>query len=224
MGPMLSADMQAAGALPALGMFLAVELDLPGVGAIPAKTLRLLDGSGVLSWSGMSFVARDSDFGVWSGIGDPIEEEIAVQSPKFRAGFSGLSTLAITQLCQPQSQGAPVILYYGYFSLATGQPIATPVKWFVGAIDTCDIQVGESSVDVDVNVVSAAEYMMMNNEGARLNSAYHQTFFPGENGFAFVDNVQHQIPWGASGPRPDQVTDRSNWDNTPTLPGTTLRF
>jgi len=66
--------------------------------------------------------------------------------------------------------------------------------------------------------------MFLPTDGAKLNSAYHQDFFPGELGFEFVDGVQHNIPWGQKGPRPDNVTNVHNWDSNPRTPSPTLRW
>ena len=223
-GPALTSGMQTAAEQPTLALFMAIQLVLPASDILPATTVQLLDGSGVMAWDGMSFTGQDGNYGAWGGITDTLEKSLATAAPKFQTGFVGLSGQAIQQLCQPQTQGAPVNLFYGYFNIATGQPIANPITWFVGAVDVCHLKVSETQVSVDMDVVAASEFMLMNNEGARLNSAYHQLFFPGERGFAFVDNVTHQIPWAAAGPRPDQVTDASNFDNSPSPPKTTLSF
>ena len=216
--------MNTAAAQPVLGLFTAIQIDLPASVSLPATTLCMLDGSGVMAWGGNTFVGSDGDYGVWCGVGEPIEDGIVTTSPKFKTTFKTLSQTANQQLCQPESQLAPVLIYYGYYNLATGLPVSDPIVWFSGYLDNGNLTTDDSSADVDLNIVAGTELMFLPNDGARLNGAYHQIFFSGENGFAFVDGVSHQIPWGVGGPRPDQVTDVSNFDNSPGPKSTRLRF
>lgn len=223
-GPAISSAMQTAAATtnPSLGVFFAIELDLPAVGIIPAKTLRLLDGSGSMTFSGMTFIGQDADYGAWAGVGGAIEEAMGQASPKLKVTFRGLSLTAIEQLCAPSVQGSNANLYWGFFNPATGAVIATPVLWFAGSTDVGHITATDQTVDVDMDIVAQSEWFFLNQEGARLNSSWHQQFFAGEVGFAFVDGVTHQIPWGMKGPRPDQVTLLPNYDYGPKIPARSI--
>ena len=223
-GPAISSSMQSAAATtnPSLGVFFGIEIDIPAVGIIPAKTLRLLDGAASLTFGGMTFVGLDGDYGAWAGLSGMIEESIGQASPKIKATFRGLSMNAIDQLCAPSVQGSPASLYYGFFNPATGAVIPTPVNWFAGATDVGHITATDQTLDVDVDIVSQSEWFFLQGEGARLNSAWHELFFGGETGFAFVDGVTHQIPWGMKGPRPDQVTLKPNYDYGPKIPNPTI--
>jgi hypothetical protein len=218
-----SAGMTTAAAGVSVLAFFAVRVELPATLVLPAKTLCLLDGSGVLTWGGHTYVGADPDYGSWGGF-DPISEQSGGQAVRFRTSFMTVSDLAIQQMAQPESQGAPIVISYGFVSVATGLPVSDPEIEFAGILDFGKLSNGADTKNLMMEACDAYELLFQANDGATLSSAYHNLWFPAEKGFEFVDNVTHQIPWGQSGPRPDQVTNIDNFDVGPGLPATNLKF
>ena len=188
-------------------------------GGLGATTLYMLDGSAQQTFGGHTYLGEDPgrqlrDPGPGSASRSP--RRWGKARPPSRPAFFGLTGPAIQQLCAPETQGQTCNIYFGFWvNPLTGAVISSPVLWFAGIVDTGSIQVDQNSKSVDINVVAQSEWLFLNNDGAKLNSSWHQSFFPTETGFAFVDNVSHQLPWGMNGPRPDQVTDIANYDYGP---------
>ncbi len=220
---MLPSAMQTAAAQPTVRPFFALKIVLPASAELPAKTLRLLDGPGVVSWGGSTFVGSDGDYGGWAGF-ESVEEGIATQSATVGLSLMPLSDAVVQQIGQPASQGSAIRLFLGMLDLVTGLPVCDPPVYRYGVLNSCKRGVGKNSANLTVQMASYYEFLAMGGAGGKLSSAFHQQFFPNETGFAFVDNVQHQLPWGASGPRPDQVTDVRNYDSDPGPDQTTLKF
>ena len=222
---MLPAAMQAVQDDPVLRLFFALEIDLPASADLPAKTLRLLDGSGSVSWGAMTFVGSDGDYGTWPGC-EQISEQLATEAPKFAVMLGPLSDEAQQQMGQPISHGAPVTIYGGYLDAATLQPLGTPETVWSGQLDIGKITLGPNQRTIALDVYCAAELMMLTDDGSKLTSSWHNQFYPDELGFQFVDYVTHTVPWGAQGPRPDQAINGTNYITALDRGGgsTTLRF
>ena len=222
---MLPAAMQAVQDTPVLRLFFAMEIDLPATADLPAKTLRLLDGSGAVSWGGMTFVGVDGDYGTWIGC-EQITEQVATEAPKFALTLGPLTDEAQQQMGQPAAQGSAVTLYGGYLDPVTLQPIGTPETVWNGLLDIGNITLGPNQRTIALDVYCAAELMMQTDDGSKLTSSWHNQFYPSELGFQFVDFVTHPVPWGAQGPRPDQAINGTNYTTALDRGGgsTTLNF
>ena len=222
---MLPAAMRAVQDDPILRLFFAVQIDLPASPDLPAKTLRLLDGSGSVTWGGMTFVGADGDYGAWL-LCEQITEQMATEAPKFALTLGPLSDEAQQQTAQPTSQGAPVTLYGGYLDPVTLQPLGTPETVWSGMLDIGNLTLSQNKRTIALDVYCAAELMMQTDDGSKLTSSWHNQFYPNELGFQFVDFVTHPVPWGAQGPRPDQAINGSNYTTVLDRGGgsTTLRF
>ena len=216
-------QMAARGANPARRLFYAVRIDLPATLLLPATTLRLLDGSGVLNFLGGTWVGQDGDYGSWRGAQD-LEEQLATEAPKLSLTFAPLTDAAQQQICAPGAQNAPVTIYGGEIDVTTGALVSDPEVVFYGAIDVGHIQLGRNSRSLTLDVVAATELMFLSDAAAALSSSWHNQFFPAELGFVFVGSVAHTVPWGAKGPRPDQATGVQNYDTDRGGGRTRLRF
>ena len=216
--------MQARAAAPSRLLFYAVEIVLPASPLLAAHTLRLLDGSGWVQLAdGRQFTGQDGDYGSLRGL-DALEETIGDQAPALSLTLAPLTDACLQQIGQPTSQGATVQVLYGEIDRTTGAPVSDPEVIFYGAIDVGHVRVDRNARTISVDLVSAWEKLFVTDEGAGLNSGWHDQFHPGQLGFAFADTVQHAVPWGAKGPRPDQATGARNYDIDRGGGRTSLRF
>jgi hypothetical protein len=186
---------------PQITMFATLEIGLPGGGA-----LRLLDGSGQVTFSGRTFLGLDPDFGsiatlasVTDGVGD--------EAPSLSVGINTPTADAAAILGGQDMQGRVAYLWLGAFNPASASVIPDPLLIFAGEVDQATMQIGRGTRTLILECVSIWERLFDDNEGVRLSNAYHQSAWPGELGFEFVTDVRRQLPWGADTPRPQVISD-----------------
>jgi len=168
---------------------------------LPAYTLRLLDGAGELVIGGETYRGRDDVWGSVSGIGE-FSDGDATQAPHMTITFAPASDAAAVDLCSPSFQGSIVTLMVGAVNRATGAVIPDPYVLFIGELDVPTLSVAKGKRSVSVEVVSALERCFEQDEGARMNDAFHQSVHPGQLGFAFTSADPTSLPWGSTGARP----------------------
>lgn len=196
----LSAGLDAALAQPSAIVFIALEIQLPGY------TLRLIDGAGEIAIAGDLFLGVDPTYGVLAGI-EPFGDGVDAQAPRLVLSLFPPTNTASAVLADPNAQRSPVKLWFGAIDSLTGLVIDEADLWFVGELDTPTLRVGQGQRLLEFEVASVWERFFRNDEGARLNNAFHQSIWPGETGFEFTTEVQRQLPWGSDVPRPTVVVD-----------------
>ncbi|CAA2991077.1 Hypothetical predicted protein [Olea europaea subsp. europaea] len=195
--PTVNAALQGVYAL----MFGAVEI------LLPSASIRLLDGSAVVSFGGHTFVGSDPTFGALHSV-QAIADGLDNEAPSMTLTLLPPTRSAVAALCAPANQGAQVTVWVGVLNPVTGQVIGTPDVRFIGAMDVPTLRVGKNSRAVEISVTSAFDRFFDGDEGVRLNDAWHQSIWPGETGLSAVTAVQRRLPWGSDAPRPGVVTDR----------------
>lgn len=176
-------------------LFIAVLVDLPD------GPLRLLDGSGEVTFGGETFVGGDPDFGVLASI-EKMSQGLGNEAPALRLTINPPTNAASASLAAPGNQGATVRAWFGVLDQATGAVIGEPYLLFDGDVDQPILNVGEGSRSLTLECVSAIERAREDDEGVRLNDTFHQSIWPGELGFEFVTEVGHDDPWGRDEPKP----------------------
>jgi hypothetical protein len=186
---------------PGVLMFVGVEVQLPDSG-----WLRLLDGSGSVTFSAKTFVGKDPTFGVLSSL-DAVVDGFGDEAPSLRLGINPPTSSAAAILAGQNMQGRSVLVWLGALDPATGLPKPTPLLIFAGEVDQGVLRVGLGTRALTLECVSVWERLFDDAEGVRLTNAYHQSAWPGEKGFEFVTAVQRQLPWGADTPGPSVQAD-----------------
>ncbi len=174
--------------------------------ALPAGTIRVLDGAGTLTHNAETYTGEDAVFGVLDGL-EAIGEQVGTEAPAMRLTFLPATLSALSQLTDPANQGSAVSVWFGAVDPATGLLLGTPETLFVGELDTADVEVSTSRTVISFNVASAWERLFAVNEGQRLNNAFIQSLYSGALGASFVIAVQRDLPWGYDAPRPGVVAD-----------------
>ena len=191
----LTPAFQAELAKPALILFGAVEILLPG-----PTPVRLLDGAGVATFDGRTFVGRDATFGVLGGVSD-FSDGLDDQAPNLTLTLLPPSNAAMAALAAPAAQGSPVALWVGAMDAVTGQVIADPDLVFVGETDVPTQKVSDGQRELELTVISFFDRFLEMDEGERLNTGFHQSIWPGEKGLEFISFVRDQPIWGADAPK-----------------------
>ena len=189
----LTPALDAALSAPAPTVFGAVEISLPGY------DLRLLDGAGVVSFGGKTFVGRDPIYGTLAAIED-IGDGVTDEAPAVGITLLPASDAAAASLAAPTMQGSPVAIWIGAIDRATGAVIPDPYPLFLGELDVPTLRSGANSRSLEYEVVSVFERFFDDDEGARLADGFHKSVWPGEHGFAFVTGVTETVYWGMDAP------------------------
>jgi hypothetical protein len=188
-------------ATPSVLMFVGVEVELPDGG-----WLRLIDGSGSVSFSGKTFVGQDAGFGVLASLGT-ITDGFGDAAPSLKVGINPPTSDAAAILCGQDMQGQQVLVWLGAVDPASGAVTGTPLLIYSGESDQGVLSVGFGSRAVALNTVSIWERLFDDAEGVRLTNAYHQSAWPGELGMQFITDIQRSLPWGQDAARPSVTVD-----------------
>ena len=163
--------------------------------ALPGATLRLLDGSGVVTFGGETFIGEDPSFGVLGGISN-LTDGIGDEAPAFEVTIIPPNDTAAGTLAAATMQGATVQLWLGAIDRATGTPLGDPYPFFAGEIDVPVIRSGPQGRAVDYQIVSVMERLFQEDEGAKLSDSFHQSIWPGETAFFDVTGIEQTVYWG----------------------------
>jgi hypothetical protein len=188
-------QMETALSAPIVSIFGAIEI------LLPSYTLRLLDGAGVLSFGGRTFVGLDPTFGSIDSI-EEISDGGGDDAPAVTLTLNPSSDAAAGVLAAPDMQGSQVSMWIGAFDAATGGVVPDPLLVFLGSVEVPTIKSASDGRQIEFEIVSAFEQFFFDDEGARLSDTFHQSLFPGETGLAGVTGVDKQIYWGVESPRP----------------------
>lgn len=198
----LDASLDAAlkGAAPLVCLLLKIEL--------PGHTIRLVDGTGEITFNSETYTGEDEVYGVLDAV-ESLTEQVGTEAPTARFTFLPTSLEALADITAPANQGSPVYVWFGAVDQATGLLIGEPELLFLGELDTAEVEAGPESTVIAFDVVSAWERLFEANEGLRLNDKFWQTVYPGARGLQYVSEIQRDLPWGYDAPRPRVVSDVS---------------
>jgi len=186
---------------PSVLMFVGVEIELPDGG-----WLRLLDGSGSVTFNAKTFVGKDSGVGVLASL-DTVTDGFGDTAPSLKIGINPPTTDAAAILCGQDMQGQQVLVWLGVLNPASGAVNGSPLLIYSGESDQGVLAVGLGTRSVALNTVSIWERLFDDAEGVRLTNAYHQSAWPGELGMQFITDVQRSLPWGQDAARPSVTVD-----------------
>ena len=167
--------------------------------ALPGYTLRLLDGSGALTFAGGTFVGDDPTYGVLAAVSE-IADGASDEAPAVSITLLPPNDTAAATLAAPAMQGALVQIYAGSWNLDTGAVIADPTLLFIGEVDVPTLSAGDGGRTLEYEVTSISERLFAGDEGLRLSDGFHRSVWPGELGMANVSGVEQTIYWGTQPP------------------------
>lgn len=180
-------------------MFCAMKVELPG------KTLRLLDGSGIMTIGGEVYVGEDPDFGVLAAV-DDIEENDGDEAPEIHFRLYPKNETALATLASAAMQLSKVILMHGALNPATMTPIGTPEIDFLGEIDVATLRLGAGMREVEYSAVSIFDLFFEIDEGQRATDGFHQSIWPGELGLDQMTGTTEKLYLGATPPAGSSAT------------------
>lgn len=179
---------------PALIMFGAVEILLPDY------DLRLVDGAGVISFGGSTFVGRDETFGTLGGISDYVDG-VDDEAPTLTLTLNTPTNAAMAAIAAPGAQGSQVSIWVGALDPVTGLVIEDPDLCFLGQTDVPTQRVGERSRSLELSIVSIFDLLFDQDEGVCLNVGFDNLLHPGQLGLEFVSVVREPPVWGSDAPK-----------------------
>lgn len=188
----LTPQLDAALRAPTPTVFGAVTIGLPGY------EVNLLDGAGVLSFGGRTYVGQDATYGSIGGV-DDLTDGIGDNAPAFSMTLLPASDAAAAALSGPTMQGSRVLVWLGAIDVATGQAVPDPHLIFIGELDVPTLRSDDGGRSVDYEVTSVFERLFEDDESSRLSPGHHRSIFPTEAGLDFVTGVAQPVYWGVAG-------------------------
>lgn len=174
-------------------VFGAVRIQLPGY------NLCLLDGSGVATFGGNTYVGIDATYGTLAAIGE-LTDGTGDEIPATSITILPPSSAAAATLAAPAMQGSIVTVHIGALNPVTGAVIADPYLLGIYELDVPTLTSGDGGRSVEYECVSISERLFAEDEGQRLVDGFHQSIWPGETGFFDVTGVEQTIYWGQQAP------------------------
>lgn len=173
---------------------LLVRIDLPN-----GDTVRLLEGAGSVPFSGGVFTGEDPRYASLGEV-DDFEDGTGDQAPGIALQLLPVNPEAAILLTDPAMQGAPVRVWLGALSDATGLLIGEPYLLLAAEVDLPTLEIGEGVRAVELDCVGGMERFFEAEEGIRLTPARHKQVWPGELGLDHVTGITDPIFWGAATP------------------------
>jgi hypothetical protein len=180
-----------------LRVFHAVQLTLP------SRTVRLIDGSGVVSFPvngvARTFDADDAIFGTLATVGT-VTESFADQAARLSITLLPPTSSALGELADPELQGSPVRVWFGVVNPTTGAVEGVHEMW-AGRIDVANIDLDQENRSIEIECSGTLDWLFLSDEFARLNSAWHTSIWPEETGLDGVWDATVEPYWGGEAPQ-----------------------
>lgn len=165
---------------------------------LPQATVNLLDGSGILTFGGKTYVGRDTTYGVLAAC-ESITDGMGDSSPSLGITLLPASDAAAADLAAPGMQGSRVELYVGVVNPSTGAVVADPYLVFLGELDVPTLNSTAEGRELDYQIVSVLERCFVDDEGQRLSPGRQRAIYPNDAGLDDVTGVAATIYWGVAG-------------------------
>lgn len=166
---------------------------------LPSHTIRLLDGSGTVTFDGKTFTGSDATYGVIYAV-DDFADGTGDEAPALGLTMAPASSAAAADLSSAVMQGSQVSMWIGVVDQTTGLVIGEPLLFFLGLLDVPTLKGEDNSRLVDLDITSVFEDFFLSDDGVRLSDSYHRFVWPGENGLKQATGVAHKFYWGENPP------------------------
>lgn len=164
---------------------------------LPTHTIRILDGSGVITFDSKTFTGSDPTYGSLDSVSE-FTDGTGDEAPAITLTLAPAGDAAAADLASADMQGSQVSIWLGAVDPTTGLVIGEPYLVFLGVLDTATLKAGANSRLLDLEITSAFEWFFFNDDGVRLSDTFHRYLWPNEDGLSQVTGVAHQIYWGVS--------------------------
>lgn len=178
---------------------------------LPTGTIRMSDCAAV-KWGATLYDGVDAAFGSIATLAET-EEGISDELPAWQMTFHPPADTDAVTIANPAFQGSRVICNLAEINPATGLVVGTPDLVFDGIIDVPTLRMGKNSRAVDFSVVGRTDKLFLLREGNTLSSAFHESVWPGENGFDNATGIQLVVAWGVKSP-PRGAASGSSWSGS----------
>ena len=172
---------------------------------MPGHDIRLVDGSGVVSFDGQLFTGSDAVFGSWDQI-DELTEEVGDSAPGIIVTLIPPAAIATADVAAAAMQGARVRVWIAVVDDDTGAVLPDPILQFEGEVDVATPELDRGERRVRYEIASVFDRLLEPDEGIRLSSGHHQSIFPTEKGFDQMTGTTLEKIWGPGSKAP--VTTR----------------
>lgn len=172
---------------------------------LPSRTVRLCDG-GFLSFDGEDYEAADAVFGTIAAC-EEIEDAIDDSAPGGGFTLFPAPDADLAELIDPAMQGARVRIWTG--------EVDADMKTVSAAELEADLLIDVPAWDpvawtLDFATMARHEKLFLRSEGNVCSSAWHQSVWPGEQGFDNCTDLEGQVAWGTEGAPKGTVSGSSS--------------
>lgn len=176
---------------------------------LPNRAIRLIDGAGFVRFNTgdqvHEFSGSDDVYGVLAAA-DNLSDGFGDNAPSFNFSLLPATDGATLSLSNPVNQLSPVRVWAVTRNPQTNEVIGAYLR-FNGFFDFAVTDGSSQEITIDMQCITHSELFFRNNEGVTLSNSFHQSIWPGENGFRFVTGIQRSIIWGP-GDRPQNIAFR----------------
>lgn len=190
---MLSPALDAALAGDRVTIFGAIKIELPTI------TARLLNGSAEIEIDGEDYAGSVEGFGSWDSI-EEIEDGFGDQMPGTTIVIMPENNDAAALISDPDNQYSPVTVMVGARDDATGLIIGDPYVPIRGIIDVPIHNIARGQVNIELDIVSEMDLLLMNDEDRVMSPSFHRRTWPDESGMDHCTGVADNSYWGQNPP------------------------
>tara|TARA_R110000787_G_scaffold94640_5_gene197462 strand:+ start:738 stop:1361 length:624 start_codon:yes stop_codon:yes gene_type:complete len=165
---------------------------------LPTGDVCLTDG-GMMVWGGDSYLPGHATFGTLVGA-EALTEGVGDSLPGVTISFYPDALAAPSDLSQPGFQGSSVRFWQADYSVDLGTVIGSPDLIFDGLIDATRLRIGRETRELQIDLISAAERLLLRNEGNSMSPVFHKSVWPGELGHDNATGLQIPVAWGVDAP------------------------
>ena len=165
---------------------------------LPSDTVTLCDGA-FFAYDGDTYEAEDANFGTVGSI-EPIVEGNGDELPIFRMTFLPKDDAAVNDLSSPTFQGSSIKFRIAEYNATTGVISGTPTLVFDGLIDRTVLNFDKGVRNVEFDIVSLAERLILKNASNSLTPRFHKSIWSGELGHDNAVDLEIPVAWGVESP------------------------
>ena len=161
---------------------------------LPSGDIRLCDG-GFFTYAAETYTNSDATFGTITGI-EAITDGFGDSLPILKVVFAPPSDSAVADLVDSSQQGSRVRFWISEFDTATGLLTGSADMIFDGIIDRPVLSVSRDNREVEFDIISNAERLLLRQEANTQSPRFHKTIWAGELGQDNAVDLEITVSWG----------------------------
>ncbi|MBF0583293.1 MAG: hypothetical protein HQL80_03545 [Magnetococcales bacterium] len=144
-------------------------------------------------WQGNTYLANGHFLEI-----EGISESLDMTIPTVTINVSGVDQSWIAILLAKEYIDRKVLIYKAFVNYSAGVLIGTPVIIFDGRMDNISLADDPANASCVISIAVSSHFVdFRRTPGRRTNHNDQQIYYPGDNGFKLVTNINRGVMWGA---------------------------